>query len=259
MASVIHNYLKQLEKKHQIIVLFASEVGSRNWGVPSPDSDYDIRFIFIHNDLKSYLKFKPEITTLDFEDGEFDLFGFELRYYLKLLQKCNPSVIEIIQSSQVYLNIEKTHELLLKLLSGLDIFKSLMYHYRNMITRHFKMYFTDIENPIPKKYFHIIRPALVIMYLQKTQQTDYPTNILQLLNQMIEPDNSVSKEIIDLAIAKKANNLKKPGQKRPLIEDWALKIVDDMKMPKIKNHHQITTPDFEEAFFSLLTKKLIPE
>ncbi len=44
----ILSILKQIESKYKVKILYACETGSRAWGFPSPDSDYDIRFIYVH-------------------------------------------------------------------------------------------------------------------------------------------------------------------------------------------------------------------
>ncbi len=50
--------LKKLEVENDIQILYAVEAGSRAWKLDSIDSDYDIRFIFKHNDSKKYLSLK---------------------------------------------------------------------------------------------------------------------------------------------------------------------------------------------------------
>ena len=39
--------LKEIEEKEHVTILHAVESGSRAWGFASPDSDYDVRFIYV--------------------------------------------------------------------------------------------------------------------------------------------------------------------------------------------------------------------
>jgi predicted nucleotidyltransferase len=48
MDSVIKGVLEKIEKEHKVKILFACESGSRAWGFASKDSDYDVRFIYVH-------------------------------------------------------------------------------------------------------------------------------------------------------------------------------------------------------------------
>ena len=48
MNNIILQKLKEIEQTHQVTILYACESGSRAWGFASPDSDYDVRFIYVH-------------------------------------------------------------------------------------------------------------------------------------------------------------------------------------------------------------------
>ena len=51
----IQKALNDIEQKHRVRILLAVESGSRSWGFASPDSDYDVRFIYMHKP-EEYLK-----------------------------------------------------------------------------------------------------------------------------------------------------------------------------------------------------------
>ena len=41
-------YLDSVETQENVAVLLAVESGSRAWGFPSVDSDFDVRFVYVH-------------------------------------------------------------------------------------------------------------------------------------------------------------------------------------------------------------------
>ena len=51
--------LSAIEVEYGVRVLYACESGSRGWGFASPDSDYDVRFIYV-NQLPWYLPVTPD-------------------------------------------------------------------------------------------------------------------------------------------------------------------------------------------------------
>ena len=76
VITLIENWLKELEEKHNIDILFASETGSRAWGGATEHSDHDIRFIFKHQDVKTYLSLGKAQETID--SPPFDAQGWDL-------------------------------------------------------------------------------------------------------------------------------------------------------------------------------------
>ena len=53
----IKEKLSQIEARENIRIIYACESGSRAWGFASPDSDYDVRFIFVRP-VQDYLRVK---------------------------------------------------------------------------------------------------------------------------------------------------------------------------------------------------------
>ncbi|WP_345842527.1 nucleotidyltransferase domain-containing protein [Shewanella algae] len=82
----ILSWIKRAEKEHGVRVLYAIESGSRAWGFESPNSDYDVRFIYVHPKdwyLAVDLEDKRDVIEYPIVD-EIDINGWDLRKALKL-------------------------------------------------------------------------------------------------------------------------------------------------------------------------------
>lgn len=103
MVEKIKKYLSELEQERDIEILLACETGSRAWGFPSPDSDFDVRVIYKHK-KDWYLSLTEEKDTIEYflENNEIDISGWDLRKSLRLLAKSNPPLLERIQSPIIY-------------------------------------------------------------------------------------------------------------------------------------------------------------
>ena len=128
--------LRRLEASHGIRILYACEAGSRSRGLPSPSSDYDIRFIYVRP-LKNYLKLTPPADTITLDqDGVWDISGWDLKKCLMLLKKGNVSIVQSLYSQIVYRN----HPLFLaemrKLLDYGAPLPRLYWAYRSMAQSH---------------------------------------------------------------------------------------------------------------------------
>src|SRR5438046_7387291 len=96
--------LSRIESQHKVRVLLAVESGSRAWGFASPDSDYDVRFIYVR-DESWYLAIdsddKRDVIERDIAD-QIDLSGWDLRKALRLYWNSNPGFVEWFQSPILY-------------------------------------------------------------------------------------------------------------------------------------------------------------
>lgn len=167
MKTEIKKELERLETELEIKILYAVESGSRAWGFPSTNSDWDVRFIYIHKrdwylsiDEKkdSYVKILP---------NDIDLSGWELRKTLKLFRKSNPPFMEWLDSPIIYKESYSTISKLRK--ASKDYFnpKSCMYHYFSMAQSNFREYLKGEQVRI-KKYFYVLRPVLACMWIERT-------------------------------------------------------------------------------------------
>jgi predicted nucleotidyltransferase len=99
----IHSLLDRVEAERGVRILYACESGSRAWGFASPDSDYDIRFLFAHPE-DSYLRVAAPFDTVELPllDGDLDAGGWDVRKALGLLGKSNGALVEWLHSPIVY-------------------------------------------------------------------------------------------------------------------------------------------------------------
>ena len=94
MRKIIIEKLQQIEKQENVRILHAVESGSRAWGFESPDSDFDVRFIYVRP-RDYYLKLEQTRDVLEFPINDLlDVNGWDLQKALRLLHRSNPSVFE---------------------------------------------------------------------------------------------------------------------------------------------------------------------
>ena len=90
--------LYAIEKSHNVRILYAIESGSRAWGFASPNSDWDVRFIYVHTE-DWYLSVHEQRDVIEIPiDEDLDISGWDLRKALRLMQKWNPVLFEWLRS-----------------------------------------------------------------------------------------------------------------------------------------------------------------
>ncbi|HAY4007445.1 TPA: nucleotidyltransferase domain-containing protein [Escherichia coli] len=108
MRERVSQQLKEIERRYDVKVLYACESGSRGWGFASPDSDYDVRFLYVHP-LEWYLRVESPRDVIELPiDDELDVSGWEWRKALGLLKGANPTLIEWLDSPVIYQQDEET-------------------------------------------------------------------------------------------------------------------------------------------------------
>lgn len=108
MKDTIQKELAQIEQTQNVRILLAVESGSRAWGFASPDSDYDVRFIYVHpKDAYLRLQKHRDVIELPINDA-LDINGWDLTKTLRLLHKSNPTLFEWGASPIVYLGQHRT-------------------------------------------------------------------------------------------------------------------------------------------------------
>jgi len=153
----INNQLAELKERKQIKILFAVESGSRAWGFPSPDSDYDIRIIYMH-EPDWYLSINDKKDTIDYFHGELlDVNGWDIRKTLRLLRKSNATPFEWAQSPIIYEEEGNFRSNLLDLAKQFFQPRHNVNHYKGIAKNNY-LSKTESKDIKLKKLFYVIRP-----------------------------------------------------------------------------------------------------
>lgn len=164
----IQDKLTQIEKDHKVIILYACESGSRAWGFESQDSDYDVRFIYMHPQdwyLSVDLEHKRDVIEIPI-DPVFDINGWDFRKALRLMKKSNPALMEWITSTIVYRQQDGFLQGMKRLMEEYYSPKACFYHYSHMALGNYRGYLKS-ESVRAKKYFYVLRPLLAMMWLER--------------------------------------------------------------------------------------------
>ena len=189
----IKNTLLSIQKMHNVKILYACETGSRAWGFPSPDSDYDVRFIYRH-DRDWYLSLSDRKDTIEFMDGDLDVTGWDLRKCLKLLKKSNVPLIERFQSPVVYFADEQFRKEFVGLIEAYYSPTAAFFHHYSLVNK----FWEDIKesNRIKlKSYFYLVRSLLSCNWIVK-DKTVLPMHIEGLMRYIGEQEVSLLKELM---------------------------------------------------------------
>jgi predicted nucleotidyltransferase len=162
----IDSRLAAVEAMEQVRILLAVESGSRAWGFPSPDSDYDCRFLFVRR-RRDYLSPWPRRDVVERPiDGDLDLSGWDLGKALKLLLKGNAVVVEWLTSPIVYRGNPEIREHLLALARAFSNRTGIARHYLHLGEKQRRSYFADGKPVRLKKLFYALRPAAALRWLR---------------------------------------------------------------------------------------------
>lgn len=163
MEALIKEKLHEIEQRENCRILLAVESGSRAWGFASPDSDYDVRFIYARP-RESYLRLNRARDVIELPiNGVLDINGWDVDKTLKLLHKSNPTVFEWFSSPIVYQTTDFT-EAFKPVMRRYFSSKSGLWHYLQMAEGNYREYLRG-DMVKAKKYFYVLRPILACRWI----------------------------------------------------------------------------------------------
>ncbi|HWK03821.1 MAG TPA: nucleotidyltransferase domain-containing protein [Puia sp.] len=164
MREAIDQQIRDIERNNQVVVLFACESGSRAWGFASPDSDYDVRFIYAQP-LNNYISIRERKDSIELPVNEvLDVNGWDIRKALQLFLKSNATLYEWLQSPIVYKEKSNFSQELRDLMPSFFSHRAGCHHYLAMARNTFE---NDLqgEQVKLKKYFYALRPLLACLWI----------------------------------------------------------------------------------------------
>lgn len=244
----IDSRLDKIAAEERIRILFACESGSRAWGFESTNSDYDVRFIYAHDEswyLSIDVERKPDVVERPIND-ELDLSGWDLRKALQLLRKSNPPLLEWLGSPIVYRATQPFTDELRLLSKPYYSPKACFHHYLSMAKGNIREYLNgDLVRR--KKYLYVLRPLFAARWIER-HSTMPPTEFDKLVDAVVD-QQSLKQAIGELVEQKRAGEELDWGARIPALSDFI-----DTEMTRHVSGSMILTsarPDAEElnAFF----------
>lgn len=159
--------LNELAQQHQVTIINAIESGSRAWGFPSPDSDYDVRFIYAHQP-EWYIQLTPERDVIELPvSAVLDIGGWDLRKAMQLANNGNTVIQEWMISPLVYQQHRDLADRLRAMVASTFNAKASFHHYASMAKSMLAL--LDEPNIKLKKFFYISRATLSAWWIAREQ------------------------------------------------------------------------------------------
>jgi predicted nucleotidyltransferase len=201
-VAAIDSLLDRIVREQRVAIPLAIESGSRAWGFPSPDSDYDCRFIYVRT-VDGYLS--PWVSRDVIETpliGDLDVNGWDLGKALKLLLKGNAVIIEWLNSPFAYRGDPVFRADFLAFANRHADRTMIARHYLHLGERQRRVYFPDGGEVALKKLFYALRPAAALRWLRVHPDAAIAPMHFPTLMRACDPPKALATLVEDLIIRK---------------------------------------------------------
>jgi len=210
----IQSELRAIEAREDVRILFAIESGSRAWGFASPDSDFDVRFVYARPQ-DWYLSLKPGRDVIELPlIGDDDINGWDLKKALNLALKPNPVLLEWLSSPIRYIWNEDVCTQITDFTQTITHNTTCRYHYMRMAD----MQRGTGEEIKLKRYFYALRAAMALRWIEK--RDDLPPMNFHALMAGVDVPSNVASEIDHLLKLKTSTAELGQGPRIPVLEDF---------------------------------------
>lgn len=246
VQAVIRQRLREIEEAHAVRVLYACESGSRGWGFASPDSDYDVRFIYVHA-VSWYLQVSPQRDVIELPiAGDLDISGWELRKALGLLRKGNATLIEWLASPLVYRADAPFLEAMHAAAKQTHQAERSFHHDLHMARKNRHDYLRG-DSVRLKKYLYALRSLLAALWISRGRGVA-PMRFQELVDVLVT-DAPLRRAIDDLLALKRAAMESEVGPPMPVLDAFI-----DTELTRLE---AAAPPKREPTDFSVLDRLLM--
>ncbi|MCJ8272108.1 MAG: nucleotidyltransferase domain-containing protein [Psychrosphaera sp.] len=223
--------LNTIAADNNVTILMAIESGSRSWGFPSPDSDYDVRFIYAH-DKDWYLQIFEQKDVIELEiNAVLDINGWDLKKALALAAKGNAVVFEWLNSPIIY-QFHRCFETVLRQGVNDGFNPAAAFHHYYSLARKFMTYLGEPGDSVKlKKLFYLLRALLSAQWILQ-KRTIAPVEFDVLMDALVKPVESSIEGYIRQLMVDKAGLGEAEG--KPIRDELRVFIV--AKLAMLKEH-----------------------
>ena len=219
LTATILERLTAIEHTHGVRILYACESGSRAWGFASPDSDYDVRFLYVRprdEYLRIDLERRRDVIECPIE-GVFDINGWDWRKALPLMFKGNPPLFEWLHSPIVYRAQPGFQGAMQTVIPRYYAPLPCAWHYLHMARGNYREYLQGDRVRL-KKYLYVLRPLLAVNWLESGRGV-VPMRFRELVETLIPP-SALREAIEQLLHLKQSGEELAWGPSIPPLNDW---------------------------------------
>ena len=248
VQEIIPAKLKEIEARENIRVIHCVESGSRAWGFASPDSDYDVRFIYVRP-IEYYLRLDKTRDVIEWQlDDTLDINGWDLQKALRLLHSSNPTLFEWNNSPIVYKTTPEWAEIS-AIIGHFFQKKAGLYHYLSTAKKNYREYLKG-DMVKPKKYFYVLRPILACRWILE-KQTPPPMLFSELADACLDED--LVPAVSDLLRLKMETPEMGLGPRIDVINDYLDASIDevDQLIQTLPGDERITWDELNHIFMDI--------
>lgn len=194
----IGGILDGIVAEHNVVIPLAIESGSRAWGFPSPDSDYDCRFIYIRPASDTFTLFPRRDVIEHPMSPVIDVSGWELAKALRLLLRGNAVIIEWLTSPFAYRLDPKFQAAFLDLARAVADRNLVARHYFHLAEGQATRFLAEPGEVALKKLFYVLRPLMALRWLSARPDMAVAPMNFSILMEGVDLDRELRREIAEL-------------------------------------------------------------